>query len=106
MVEPETDFEFAVVAFCTELGQMLIMKNRKYGDSFRKIRQSASKDLKNPRYPLWMHMSEKLLRYMENHPDEEEDICKDASGYWILEAICARMDDHPDQLPGNAKDTV
>lgn len=39
MVEPETDFENAVVDFCAEIGQMLIEKNRKYGDSFRNLRR-------------------------------------------------------------------
>ncbi|MFA7205010.1 MAG: hypothetical protein WC102_01640 [Saccharofermentanales bacterium] len=105
MVEPETDFEYAVLAFCEELGQMLIEKNRKYGDSFRNLRKDAAHDLGNPRIPLWLHMKEKLSRYMENHPDDEEDICKDGAGYWILECICSRFDDQIDQLPGNAEGT-
>lgn len=105
MVEPETDFENAVVDFCAEIGQMLIEKNRKYGDSFRNLRKDAAHDLENPRIPLWLHMKEKLSRYMKNHPDDEEDICKDGAGYWILECICSRFDDHGDQLSVNANDT-
>ena len=104
MAEPENQFEFAVLAFCEELGQMLILKNRKYGDSFRSLRNDAAHDLGNPRIPLWLHMKEKLNRYMENHPDDEEDVCKDGAGYWIIEAICSRFDDHGDQLPGSAED--
>lgn len=104
MVEPENQFEYAVLAFCEELGQMLILKNRKYGDSFRILRRESASKLQSSRYPLWLHIMEKLNRYMEDHPDEEEDICKDAAGYWILEAICSRFDDHGDQLPGSAED--
>ena len=102
MVEPENEFEIAVMAFCEELGHMLILKNRKYGDSFRELRRESASKLGSSRYPLWLHMMEKLKRYIEDHPDEEEDICKDGAGYWILEAICSRFDDHGDQVTSSA----
>lgn len=72
---------------------MLINKNRLYGDSFRSLRRDALKELGNSRVPIWLHMKEKLSRYMENKPDDAEDIPRDGAGYWCLEAICSRFDD-------------
>jgi len=93
MIEPINDFEREVIKFCEDLAEMLITKNRLYGDSFRSLRKDAAKELGNPRIPLWLHMKEKLSRYMENKADETEDVAKDGAGYWILEALCSRFDD-------------
>jgi hypothetical protein len=106
MTEPTNDFEQAILQFCKDLGEMLIEKNRKYGDSYRNLRKSASNKGLNARMPLWLHQMEKLDRYMENKPDETEDIPKDGAGYWCLEAICSRFDDirKPDTASGNITD--
>lgn len=90
---PETEFEEAIVELCRDIGDMLIEKNRLYGDSYRNLRVDAQKELKNPRIPFWLHLKEKLSRYMENKPDDTEDIIRDSAGYCILEAVCARLDD-------------
>lgn len=94
MLEPENDFERAIVETCREIGEMLIRKNRLYGDSFRNIRQLSLMKLESSRIPLWLHIIEKLDRYMKNQPDDTEDIERDAAGYFILEAVCRRFDDH------------
>lgn len=93
-VVPETDFEKQIVELCEDIGTMIIEKNRLYGDSFRNIRVDAHKELGNPRIPFWLHIKEKLSRYMENKPDENEDIIRDSAGYCILEAVCSRFDDN------------
>ncbi len=92
-VVPETDFEKQIVELCEDIGTMIIEKNRLYGDSFRNIRKLSGASLGSSRYPLWMHLTEKLSRYKENNPDETEDIMKDSAGYCVLEAICSRLDD-------------
>jgi hypothetical protein len=95
MTEPANDFEKAIVQFCKDLGEMLIDKNRKYGDSFRNLRLAAKNNpnINNPRMPLWLHQMEKLSRYMTDSPGDREDIRKDGAGYWALEAVCAMFDD-------------
>lgn len=93
MVEPNNDFERAIIEYCQNLAEMLILKNRAYGDSFREMRMESLTNLGSSRYPLWLHMMEKLKRYKENNKEESEDIPKDGAGYWILEAICSQFDD-------------
>lgn len=86
IIEPENAFEIAVVQFCTELGLMLIEKNRKYQNSYADSRLETLKLFGSDRIPFYMHAIEKIKRYMSE--DNGEDSLLDLAGYCILEKVC------------------
>jgi len=75
-----------IIAFvCDEIKEMLIMKNRKYGDSaiapvnifYRGTAEDA----------LRVRMDDKLSRIMNRQDDEDEDPENDLIGYLILHRV-------------------
>jgi hypothetical protein len=75
-----------IIAFvCDEIKEMLIMKNRKYGDSaiapvnifYRGTAEDA----------LRVRMDDKLSRIMNRQDDEDEDPEDDLIGYLILHKV-------------------
>jgi hypothetical protein len=75
-----------IIAFvCDEIKEMLIMKNRKYGDSaiapvnifYRGTAEDA----------LRVRMDDKLSRIMNRQNDEDEDPEDDLIGYLILHKV-------------------
>ncbi len=73
---------------CDALKNMLIEKNRKYGDSAlnpKRIfsRSSAVEQIK-------VRIDDKLSRLSNQQPDEDEDVVSDLLGYLILLKVAPR----------------
>jgi hypothetical protein len=92
MINAENTFEEKIIETCQRLAEMLIIKNRKYGDSYRKSRAECEKKYGSRKIPFDFHANEKLLRYLVNNTDCEDSIL-DLAGYSILEVVCKLLDD-------------
>jgi hypothetical protein len=88
-----TQFEDTIRSTCSELAEILIQKNAKYGDSYRKSRIEAGKTWENRKLPFDFHANEKIMRYRNC---DDEDCVLDLAGYSILELVCRRLDDGSD----------
>jgi hypothetical protein len=82
---PMNEFEQAVKEVCNELADMIIRKNRDYGDSFRKVYEEYG-DLS-----LIIRLTDKLerLKSLQNKEnlvkdESKEDTIGDIAGYTIL----------------------
>jgi Nucleotide modification associated domain 1 len=81
----ENEFEEAIVDTCHELAEIIIRKNRDYGDSFRKVYEEYG-DLS-----LIIRLTDKLerLKSLQNKEnlvkdESKEDTIRDTAGYAIL----------------------
>lgn len=83
--EMHKDVQKCIETKCDELKQMLIEKNRKYGNSALNPVRIFSKadDLEQ----LKVRMDDKLNRIKNQASDEDEDVIKDLAGYCILYMI-------------------
>lgn len=83
--EMHKDVQKCIETKCDELKQMLIEKNRKYGNSALNPVRIFSKadDLEQ----LKVRMDDKLNRIKNQTSDEDEDVIKDLAGYCILYMI-------------------
>lgn len=88
----ETVFEKAVRHYCTKVADTIVEKNRKYGDSYRAVRQECKERYGDPTIPLFIHTFEKERR-LKNQDNDDEDAAFDRIGYLILEAVCKELDD-------------
>ena len=76
------EFEQLVRNYCEELAELLIEKNRKYGDAARNPKRIFSQA--DPLEQLKVRMDDKLSRIANQQWDEDEDAFKDLTGYLIL----------------------
>jgi len=76
-------FEEGVTAVLDEVKEVLLEKNRKYGDSARNpVRMFSRAD---PEEQLRVRIDDKLSRIQRGDPDEEdEDVILDLMGYLVL----------------------
>lgn len=65
--------------------QMLLAKNRKYGDAALAPLRILSKS--SPSEQIRIRMDDKLSRLMSGQNDEDEDVMKDLLGYLLLDQI-------------------
>jgi hypothetical protein len=71
-----------IVDKCLELAELLIEKNRKYGNSaLNPVRVFASSDTLEQ---IRVRMDDKLNRIKNRQSDEDEDVYMDLAGYLIL----------------------
>lgn len=71
-----------IVDKCLELAELLIEKNRKYGNSaLNPVRVFASSDTLEQ---IRVRMDDKLNRIKNRQTDEDEDVYMDLAGYLIL----------------------
>lgn len=77
---------------CKALSDMLIEKNRKYGNSAIEPMRIASRA--SPEEQLLVRIDDKLSRLKSAQPDETEDVWKDLLGYGILLQVCRRLKNH------------
>lgn len=78
-------FEEQVREKCDEIAELLIEKNRKYGNAVLDPIRVFSK--LPPREQLWVRLDDKLSRIKNRQNDDDEDPVKDTIGYLILELI-------------------
>lgn len=90
-VNPEvTNTQALIIKKCDELKELLLEKNRKYGDSAINpcrvfSRASATEQ-------ILVRMDDKINRIKNRQNDEDEDVIKDLAGYCILYMVAKEMD--------------
>jgi hypothetical protein len=74
-----------------ELKELLLQKNRKYGDSaINPVRVFSKSD---PIEQIYVRLDDKLSRIRNQQDDEDEDVINDTIGYLVLLKV-ARMRQH------------
>ena len=82
MNENLTYMQQQIVDKCAELAELLVEKNRKYGNSaLDPIRVFAKSDTLEQ---IRVRMDDKINRIKNGQADEDEDVYKDLAGYLIL----------------------
>ena len=74
--------EILIIEECERLKNMLLEKNRKYGDSALKPKRIFSKA--NEVEQLKVRIDDKLSRIMSGQLDDDEEVISDLCGYLIL----------------------
>lgn len=77
-----TEIQNAIAAKCDQLKEMLLEKNRKYGNSALSPIRVFSKA--NEVEQILVRMDDKLNRIKNRQNDEDEDVFMDLAGYVIL----------------------
>lgn len=78
---PETGNAAKIIKACDEVRNLLLEKNRRYGDSA--LNSGIVFDL-SPVIAIKARINDKLARLKNDNKDEDEDIIKDLLGYLIL----------------------
>jgi hypothetical protein len=91
LITPENEFETEIIKVSREVAELVINRNRSYGDSYRGVRKASKLLFNNVKIPFWIHIWEKLKRFLS--PTDNEDPVIDIAGYGILEIVCRRLDD-------------
>lgn len=85
-VNPEvTNTQALIIKKCDELKELLLEKNRKYGDSAINPCRVFSKASATEQ--ILVRMDDKINRIKNRQNDEDEDVIKDLAGYCILYMI-------------------
>lgn len=87
--EEKPDTETLIIQECDAIRDLLISKNRKYGDSA--IRRGIVFDL-SASTAIKARINDKLSRLKNDREDEDEDITLDLLGYFILLRISLKQE--------------
>jgi hypothetical protein len=74
---------------CSELADLLVEKNRKYGDSALNPVRIFSKASATEQ--ILVRLDDKLSRLRNQQPDEDEDVISDLMGYLVLLKVSQLM---------------
>ena len=85
MTDPHVVFEEDVNAILEALKEMLLAKNRKYGDSALNPSQTFARC--SPIELINVRIDDKLSRIKSRQDDEDEDVEWDLMGYLVLKRI-------------------
>ena len=85
----KTQSQFLIIETCDEIKEMLLDKNRKYGDSALNPQRIFSKA--NMIEQINVRIDDKLSRIKSGQADENEDVEKDLLGYLILKKIAIKI---------------
>lgn len=77
-----TDTQNEIAAVCTELRDLLLEKNRKYGDSALNPKRIFSKA--DAVEQIKVRLDDKISRLMNQQNDDDEDVVMDLMGYLVL----------------------
>ena len=77
-----------IAAFCDEVKELLLEKNRKYGDSALNPVRIFSKA--STVEQLYVRLDDKLSRIRNMQADDDEDVILDAIGYLVLLKVAQR----------------
>ena len=86
---PPTPSQKKISAACMEVMEMLLAKNRKYGDSALNPVRIFSKA--SAYEQILVRLDDKLSRLRSQQADEDEDVISDLIGYLILLKISKQM---------------
>lgn len=83
-----SDTQQDIIDECNRIRDLLLDKNRKYGDSaINPVRVFSSS---NPMEQINVRIDDKLSRIISKQLDDEEDVELDLVGYLILKMICRK----------------
>lgn len=83
----QTQIDIATV--CDELKEMLLEKNRKYGDSaLNPVRVFSRSDTLEQ---IRVRIDDKLSRLRNQQHDEDEDVIEDLTGYLVLLQVALKQ---------------
>ena len=85
----KTQSQFLIIETCDEIKEMLLDKNRKYGDSALNPQRIFSKA--NTIEQINVRIDDKLSRIKSGQADEDEDVERDLLGYLILKKIAIKI---------------
>lgn len=77
-----TDTQNEITAVCTEVLDLLLEKNRKYGDSALNPKRIFSKA--DAVEQIKVRLDDKISRLMNQQNDDDEDVVMDLMGYLVL----------------------
>lgn len=83
------DVQKEIRKVCDDIAELLITKNRKYGNSALCPTRIFSKA--SPLEQINVRIDDKLSRIKNQQEDEDEDVEKDMVGYLILKMVCKKL---------------
>jgi hypothetical protein len=86
----KTDTQYQIIAILDRIEELLLEKNRKYGDSALSPTRVFSKA--SPLEQLKVRIDDKLSRVRSSQSDEDEDVIIDLIGYLVLYMIALERD--------------
>ena len=88
-----TQSQIDIAAVCDQLKELLLEKNRKYGDSaLNPVRVFSKSD---PLEQIRVRLDDKLSRLRNQSVDEDEDVITDLIGYLVLYKVAMLQKRHP-----------
>lgn len=87
--ESETQSQTLIIEICDDVKEMLLDKNKKYGDSALNPQRIFSKA--NTIEQINVRIDDKLSRLKSRQVDEDEDVEKDLLGYLILKKVAMKI---------------
>ena len=89
VTQSTSDASFSIVRQCDAIKDMLLEKNRKYGNSALEPKRIFSRA--SPLEQINVRIDDKLSRLMSAQSDEDEDVDLDLIGYLILRRVAKEM---------------
>jgi len=87
-----TDTQLVIRETCDEIKELLIEKNRKYGDSAINPIRILSKSSNTEQ--ILVRIDDKLNRIKNMQHDEDEDVINDLIGYFILYKVAKKLNNN------------
>lgn len=87
-----TDTQLLIVEICEEIKELLLEKNRKYGDSAINPIRIFSKS--NNLEQILVRIDDKINRIKNIQADEDEDVINDLIGYFILYKVAKKSNNN------------
>lgn len=89
VTQSTSDASFGIARQCDAIKDMLLEKNRKYGNSALEPKRIFSRA--SPLEQINVRIDDKLSRLMSAQSDEDEDVDLDLIGYLILRRVAKEM---------------
>lgn len=89
MTQNLSDVQQMITEECDAIKELLLEKNRKYGNAALEPRRIFSKA--DPVEQIKVRLDDKLSRLYSGALDEDEDVVKDLIGYLVLLRIAKRL---------------
>ena len=87
-----TDTQLVIRETCDEIKELLIEKNRKYGDSAINPIRILSKSSNTEQ--ILVRIDDKLNRIKNMQSDEDEDVITDLIGYLVLYKVAKKLNNN------------
>jgi hypothetical protein len=87
-----TDTQLVIRETCDEIKELLIEKNRKYGDSAINPIRILSKSSNTEQ--ILVRIDDKLNRIKNMQHDEDEDVITDLIGYLVLYKVAKKLNNN------------